>query len=416
MKKLLAVVLCCILMLSVVACSDATDVEEFNFVKMNNQIESIMSILETEKDENILNMFPDGYLSDSGNILINGKFSKINGIYEMYCWDNQVYQIVFRWNEDEDISLSDVISDVNNCMGEYINHNEYWDIYKWKNDKIEISFNTEDGVWIEPIIGEKNTESATIMASSISTSDYVSITQESVESGISTIKNMMSYITKPKVKAFLEYSNLVDDDWNKLLIPGSMFGIDGQYVFMYDRETGIIDSVAFDWLPDNMEVHEKYIVHCLNMYFGDCTSSHNTEFNDEIYYYHDWDATTVENWSVHLSMTNEGGWLQFSQLKTEELETGEFICIECGKVATDVYINPFSNEEEHYCYLHYKEIVDLIGDMEEDVGDSNYSKHTCVECTRVGTHRYDSFTGQTEYYCTIHYEELMDMLEEIGLD
>ena len=57
-----------------------------------------------------------------------------------------------------------------------------------------------------------------------------------------------------------------------------------------------------------------------------------------------------------------------------------------------------------------------MGEMEADVGNSNQSKHTCEECSREGTHKYDSFTGQTEYYCTEHYEELMDMLDVFGLD
>lgn len=91
-------------------------------------------------------------------------------------------------------------------------------------------------------------------------------------------------------------------------------------------------------------------------------------------------------------------------------------CLECEKTASYSYTNPFSGEEELYCYIHYKEIIDMMGDMEADVGDSNQSKHTCEQCNKEGIHVYYSFTGQTEYYCTEHYEELMDMLEAFGVE
>lgn len=91
-------------------------------------------------------------------------------------------------------------------------------------------------------------------------------------------------------------------------------------------------------------------------------------------------------------------------------------CTECGKNAPHSYTNPFSGGIEYYCETHYQEIIDMMGEMEEDVGQSSQSKHTCEQCNREGTHRYDSFTGQTEYYCTQHYEELMEMLESFGLD
>lgn len=91
-------------------------------------------------------------------------------------------------------------------------------------------------------------------------------------------------------------------------------------------------------------------------------------------------------------------------------------CIECGASATYTYKNPFSGKMENYCYTHYQEIIDIMSMMEADVGSSKQTKHTCEQCSREGTHRYDSFTGQTEYYCTQHYEELMDMLEAFGIE
>ena len=104
---------------------------------------------------------------------------------------------------------------------------------------------------------------------------------------------------------------------------------------------------------------------------------------------------------------------KISQSTTSKDESEQ--CIECGKSASYTYTNPFSGKEENYCYSHYKEIIDIMSMMEEDVGNSNQSTRTCVQCSREGIHKYDSFTGQTEYYCTQHYEELMDMLEAFGL-
>lgn len=100
----------------------------------------------------------------------------------------------------------------------------------------------------------------------------------------------------------------------------------------------------------------------------------------------------------------------------ESAYKNEITCIECGKKALYTYTNPFSNEEENYCYTHYNEIINMMGKMEEDVGNGSYNKHTCEECSKEGTHRYESFTGQVEYYCTEHYEELQAMLNSFGLN
>lgn len=95
--------------------------------------------------------------------------------------------------------------------------------------------------------------------------------------------------------------------------------------------------------------------------------------------------------------------------------TNNKVCVECGITAKKTYRNPFSGEAEDYCNFHYKEIIDMMGKMESVVGKSKQSKHTCVQCSREGIHKYNSFTGQTEYYCTAHYEELQSMLKYLGL-
>ena len=383
-----------------------------NFKDIKKQFNSIKRILKTKKVEDILKSFDNGSISENGNIIIDGMFSDVVGSYEVYCWNNDAYQIVFRWDEDEIIAPSEIVSEVNGCIGEYISHNEYWDIYEWEKDGIEISFNTEDGVWFEPVFTKSPSEAPENIESSISEKNYLSISEENIVNEIATIKKMLSYGGKPKEKVFADYPNLFDDDWNQLIMPGNMFGIKGRYVFIYDNDTGIIYSVAFDWIPDNLEKHEKHIVSCLNEYFGYCTDAHDTEFNGEMYHFHDWDATTEENWSVHLSMREVNGWLQFSELEDEaQSESEEHSCVECGKSASYTYTNPFSNEVENYCYTHYNEIINMIGEMEEDVGAGSFSKHTCEECSREGTHSIVGISGQTEYYCTTHYNELKEFMQ-----
>lgn len=89
-------------------------------------------------------------------------------------------------------------------------------------------------------------------------------------------------------------------------------------------------------------------------------------------------------------------------------------CIECDKKATRTYTNPFSGKKENYCQAHYDEIIDMIGDMEQDVGNGSSSKHKCEECSREGTHSIIGFSGELEYYCTTHYNELKEMFEIFG--
>ena len=118
-------------------------------------------------------------------------------------------------------------------------------------------------------------------------------------------------------------------------------------------------------------------------------------------------------------LSNKTSTAQQQNNKTTVSETpknsGTHTCTECGKSANRTYKNPFSGSTEYYCESHYQEIIAIMEMMESDVGNSKQSKHTCEQCSKEGTHKYNSFTGQTEYYCTKHYEELMDMLEAFGL-
>lgn len=55
--------------------------------------------------------------------------------------------------------------------------------------------------------------------------------------------------------------------------------------------------------------------------------------------------------------------------------------------------------------------MDIMGDMEKDVGSGRYSKHICEECDREGTYSIVGFSGRTEYYCTKHYYEMKELLD-----
>ena len=58
-------------------------------------------------------------------------------------------------------------------------------------------------------------------------------------------------------------------------------------------------------------------------------------------------------------------------------------------------------------------MMGMLGDMEDDVADSAYSKYTCEECSREGTYSITGLSGLTEYYCSIHYYELKDLLDSL---
>ncbi len=78
-----------------------------------------------------------------------------------------------------------------------------------------------------------------------------------------------------------------------------------------------------------------------------------------------------------------------------------------------ISVTGFSGEPEYYCQDHYDEMLDIIGKMEQDVGNGEYSKHQCEECSKEGTHELIGLSGQTEYYCTEHYNELIDLINEL---
>lgn len=87
----------------------------------------------------------------------------------------------------------------------------------------------------------------------------------------------------------------------------------------------------------------------------------------------------------------------------------------CYKEGTKT-MTGFSGKTEYYCQSHYDEIQDIIGGMEEDVGNGSASKHQCEECSKEGTYELVGLSGATEYYCTEHYNQIVEILSEMLKD
>lgn len=70
-------------------------------------------------------------------------------------------------------------------------------------------------------------------------------------------------------------------------------------------------------------------------------------------------------------------------------------CLECNK---------YIDEDALYC----------LSCIEKAANKIKSEKHTCEECSSVGTYTITGFSGKTEYYCYKHYHELMDMMDKIS--
>ena len=82
----------------------------------------------------------------------------------------------------------------------------------------------------------------------------------------------------------------------------------------------------------------------------------------------------------------------------------------CTRKGTKIY-SGIGSKTEYYCEIHYNKLIDMMSEMEEDVGKGSYSQHTCEECSREGTYSIIGISGKTEYYCSTHYNELKEFME-----
>ena len=352
MKKILVCVFVCIFLLLLVACNDnnssesicdnckealsqntkfcpncgtavdksnnnsnnSTNIVKYDFTSVSNQFDSIKAILNTNSKEDVFSMFSNCSNLDNGNMVINGKFSTISGSYELQCWNNQVYQVAFTWGEKAKFDENDVVDNLNNQFGQPLSYNSFWNIYEWEYDGIEILFTVDEGVLFEVALDEGNPTPPVLSSASIKSDVYLSLSQEEIKLQIGNIEHLLSYSNKPKKVVASEYKNATDDDWNQMIMPGTWFGINGNVCFVYG-EDGKIENIGFDWIPNNKDQHEEHMLYCLKAYFGNYTDSNTFRSGNTTYYQYKWLKTTTENWSVHLSLTKDTGWLEFTQLE-----------------------------------------------------------------------------------------------------
>ena len=216
------------------------------------------------------------------------------------------------------------------------------------------------------------------------------------------------------------------DNLDSVEIMGCLGSIVHGYNIYGDKTYSELATWESNHLKSNDDFYE--FLGLMNEYFGQKGALVSYDYiDDEIYgwvepshkfsiiTYFD-DGKIFLQWDVKLDFEDDETLNYVESSKDDYTPSYSTKCIECGANASYTYTNPFSGKIEDYCYTHYQEILDIVDMMEEDVGDSSYSKRTCEECSREGTHRYDSFTGQTEYYCTTHYNELMEMLTSFGIE
>ena len=81
---------------------------------------------------------------------------------------------------------------------------------------------------------------------------------------------------------------------------GSLFGIEGYYTIGYSKDT--VFRVWFNWLPDDLDTHEEYVVACIREYFGGY-SKHDRKSN-----YYRWSKELSDGtWEVSFSLSKEDG-------------------------------------------------------------------------------------------------------------
>lgn len=155
---------------------------------------------------------------------------------------------------------------------------------------------------------------------------YLSLSADDVDKELSIIKNMTAFKDKSKAEALAAYPELGDDDWSKLLMDGELFGITGQYAFVYSDD--VISSFGFHWMMDDYDTHTNQMLHCLNTYFGNCTTSKEFYSGGTTYNQYKWTKTTEEQWFVHLSLQDSNsGWLEITPATAV---TAKESFIECG--------------------------------------------------------------------------------------
>lgn len=308
--------------------------EPTNIVK--SDIEMVTKILGCNRDE-VLSQYSNA-TEDGDDVLIKGTFANINGTYNIYSYENVVFNIIFV--RDEKITDVDkVVADICECLGSYESYDYKWNSYEWNTGTLELSLYVDERIYfslveddnndkensdIPPLKNYKKAEETTI-AYPINSSVYMNLSADDINTQFDVMRKMMTYNGSHKNVALNEYDELGDDDWNKLYMDGELFGIKGQYAFMYSDN--VIDNFGFYWVIDDYDMHSNQILYCLNTYFGEYEKHDEFFSNGVTYNQYKWNNTTDDAWHIHLSLSDDNkGWLQITpSIITENVEKESYV-------------------------------------------------------------------------------------------
>lgn len=135
---------------------------------------------------------------------------------------------------------------------------------------------------------------------------------------------------------------------------------------------------------------------------------------------------SLESISLELAITDLDGNILGSETQwvSHTVDAGKSAVMK-GSIYTSTYSTPFCIVPDEYLYDGNGDsnVYGIDADPTNAaqytlkvVASSEQVEHICEECSKAGTHTYNSFTGQTEYYCAEHYLELLEMLESLGVD
>lgn len=212
---------------------------------------------------------------------------------------------------------------------------------------------------------------------------YMSLSAEEVDEELSILRQMMRFGGKNKSEALAAYSELGDDEWSKLLMDGELFGIKGQYAFVYSDD--VITSFGFHWMMDDYETHSNHIIYCLNTYFGDYTTSKEFYTGGTTYSQYKWTKTTDDMWFVHLSLQDSNsGWLEITPTTAVEEEKESFVVDGCFTITADDFADAFEEAFDGingYTFEIKADVDDTKSFMDVDnyvyyriVDDENYDR------------------------------------------
>ena len=145
----------------------------------------------------------------------------------------------------------------------------------------------------------------------------------------------------------------------------------------------------------------------------------NEEAQKMVTYYKDHEADNLSNYNDLKRLSIEQPEESSSKNSKETIDTESsypkyrHTCEECGKNAT--HSIELFGQLEWYCDDHYEQVMRTLDKMENDVGNSKSSVHTCQApgCNKEGSRQITGVYGTTEYYCSEHYQQMLEIMESM---